>query len=65
MRSWSPKSDMHDDRAGQRPFVRQQAADGSLLYVYHIPGPAHRLRQEMLIVRLNVDGEVFLSIDRK
>ena len=60
-----PKSGVPEDRAGSRPFVKKQTADGSRLFVYHVGALVSRRWEEKLIVRLAVDGEVFVSIDRR
>lgn len=56
-------SDVPDDRAGQGPMVRNQAPDGSLIYIYRVPGATNRVRHDVLVVRLDITGELFLSID--
>ena len=59
---WSQKYDRSDDRAGRRPVIRRQAPDGSLLSVYRIATAANRT--ETLFIRLDVDGDMFVAIDR-
>ncbi len=55
------KSDLADDRPGRRAEIRHQFTDGSLLWVYHVTlrdAEGH----EALRVRMDVDGELFVSI---
>jgi hypothetical protein len=62
MRESMPKSDFPDDRAGRRA-VRRQLRDGTLLFAYDVFVGKVQLKRGTLIVRLDVDGELFVSID--
>ena len=57
------KPDLPDDQAGQRSR-RWQLPDGSLMFVYAIQGCTDRLSsaQTSLLVRLDGDGELFVSL---
>lgn len=55
------KPDLPDDKAGQRSR-RWQLPDGSLMFVYAIQGCTDRSAQTSLLVRLDVEGELFVSL---
>lgn len=62
MRDSPPRSDFPDDRAGRRA-VRHQAHDGALIYFYDVWVGTTRLHRGTLVVRLDLDGELFVSIE--
>lgn len=62
MRRSETKSDLPDDREGKPAVLRHQSPDGSLVWVYHVPFRGPSVPHKVLIVRLDADGEVFLSL---
>ena len=62
MRERTSKPEFRDDRSGRRA-VRHQAPDGALIYFYDVWVGTSPLRRGLLTVRLDLDGELFVSID--
>jgi hypothetical protein len=56
------QSDPQDDQAGKPADARCQSWDGSLVFVYRVPLSGETASDTALLVRLDVEGEVFLSL---
>jgi len=55
--------DLPDRCAGQRAAIRHQAPDGSLRWMYRVPIGATAGTHDVLIVRLDADGELFMALE--
>lgn len=56
------RPDLADDRGGKPAMMRCQLPDGSLVWVYQVPRQGAPGFRDVLMVRLDGDGEVFVSL---